>query len=300
MIQINLLPENDKKGRAPKKAGGMTLEAGPGQGGNVLVAVVALAVASVVGGAGYFSWNTVHQAQMATRKLEAEKKEVATQIAGLSDQAKEIQHLREVFNNQWEVLQSLDPPDRILWSEKVNMLAHFIPADVFVSKLKLDEEIVEVELQSSIEARQKWEEGGKKGTKPEVTKKPVINYTLRITGQATGADNVEQFDNVLKFHDAMKAYETVDNSGTKRSFMDCFNPDIEFENIQATLYEGFPVNQFTFKLRSKPVSPTEPTKEETDSKAAKEPAKKTPAKRETPAKKAAKKTAEAATGKPKA
>lgn len=255
MIQINLLPTTDRKGGAAKKAEKVKSVGGAFE--SLVVLVFAGATFAVVGATGYLSWNKVHQTKVAYHKLESEKKQIESEIDKFSDKAKEVQRMREIFDNQWEVLQSLDPPNRILWSEKINMLADLIPADVFLTKLHLEEHVTDVEIESSIEAREKWEAGGKKGPKPPVVKKPVITYTFRITGLATGSDNVEQFDNVIKFSDAIVAHESTDARGNKTRFMDNFSPNIDFEELEATLYEGTPVNQFTFRLTTEPMGKDE-------------------------------------------
>jgi hypothetical protein len=160
--------------------------------------------------------------------------------------------MREVLNNQWELLQALDPPDRILWAEKLDMLANLMPANVFLTDIVVHENLVEVETESSIRARRKWEANDKKGPRPPVRKKPIITYVLNIKGLATGSDNVEQFDNVLKFHQALVNHQYVDDKDVKRRFMEGFNPNIEFESVRATLYQGFPVNEFSFRMRTIP------------------------------------------------
>lgn len=252
MIQINLLPGTENKGKAKGKG---PVKEGPSGGAfeGFLILMFGLVVFSAVGAAGYTSWSSVHEEKVKFERLDAQKKAVDKEVSTLSPQAKEIAHMRDVFNSQWEVLQSLDPPNRILWCEKINMLANLIPSDVFLTKLDLTEQVVDVETQASIDARTKWESAGKKGEKPPVAKRPVISYTLRLTGIATGADNVEQFDNVIKFHDALIANESVDAKGAKHHFMDNFDPNISFETVQANLYEGQPVNQFTFRLQTKAI-----------------------------------------------
>lgn len=250
MIQINLLPEADKKGRGRKTA--KAAGAGSAPFGSAVVAMAAVAVVVIVGGTGYNSWSGVHEVKAKVAKLVAEKQVVEEEIGQLSDEAREIRRLRQVFSNQWEVLQSLDPPNRILWSEKINMLANLMPAEIFLSEIDLKETVLEIEIQASIDARQKWSDDGKRGTEPLPVKKPIITYTLQLKGLATGPSGVEQFNNVIRFHDALVAHESVDETGTKRRFMENFNPSIEFESVKATLYEGVPVNEFIFRLRTIP------------------------------------------------
>lgn len=249
MIQINLLPDSTKAKSKPKKRSSSSISTG-----GPIIVLFALVAFGGVGALGFASWNSVHKVKANFLKLRAEKQAVEKEVDQFSSKAKEIKRLRQLFTNQWEVLQSLDPPDRILWAEKVNMLAELMPTDVFLTKVELEENVVEVEIESSIQARQAWEKGGKKGDKPEVVKKPVITYDFTLTGLATGDDNVEQFDNVIKFHDALVSAESTNARGETRRFMDRFDPNVEFETVEAVLYEGVPVNKFIFKLRTQPAA----------------------------------------------
>jgi hypothetical protein len=69
---------------------------------------------------------------------------------------------------------------------------------------------------------------------------------------ALGEDNVKQFNNMMRFHDAMMNFETVDEKGVRRQFMDGFEDEIEFKSVEAEVYHGKPVNKFTFVLKTVP------------------------------------------------
>lgn len=247
MIEINLLPDNDRSARKSRKA------AAPSFGGREKFVVAAFAVVAFgsVGAIGFGSWNKVHQAKVDYMQLKAKQQKLEKEVAATSEKAQEIMELRRVFSDQLEILRSLDPPNRILWSEKIDMIADLMPSNVFLEEVRVEETVTEVELQSSIQARQEWEKNGKEGPQPEVVKKPVITHTLVLSGVTTGADNVEQFDNVVKFHDALTNHKRVETDGTVRRFMDSFDPNVEFETVEATLHQGFPVHHFIFKLKTK-------------------------------------------------
>lgn len=253
MIEINLLPENERKGRKKRSAG--ALLSAPVGGEKYAVIGAGVLVALIVVVLGFGSVSKVATAKSNFDRLQAEKKGLDKEVSELSGKAQEIREMREVLNNQWEILQSLDPVDRILWCEKIEMLANLMPPDVFLTEINVDETVKEIELESSIAAREKWEKDGRQGPKPQVVKKPIITYSLLLKGLTTGSSNVEQFDNVIKFHDALINHEVKHASGKNRRFMDNFDPNIEFETVRATLYEDVPVNEFIFKLRTLPSTP---------------------------------------------
>src|SRR5690606_36431461 len=147
-------------------------------------------------------------------------------------QAEQVRKFREVVNNQMDVLRSLDPPDRILWSEKLNMLAGLIPPDVFLDEVKVVERVDLVETEQSKAAREAWRknDNSKKGPEPKIVYRPVISYNLFITGLALGDNHVEQFNNVMAFHKAMIDHEEPARGGETRRFMDGFRDEIQFES----------------------------------------------------------------------
>lgn len=251
MIEINLLPETERKGRA--KAPGAGAGRSSGMEGFAILALAGLMTVVVATG-GLYSRSKIKAAERKVQQRRSELARIESEIQKNQKEAQQIRRMRDVLNNQWELLQALDPPDRLLWSEKMDMLANLMPANVFLSEIGVKENIVEVETQASIANRKKWEANKKQGPKPPVIKKPIITYTLGLKGLTTGSDNVEQFDNVLKFHQALVSYKRADAKGVQRRFMQGFDPNIEFETVRATLYQGFPVNEFSFKLKTKPAA----------------------------------------------
>jgi hypothetical protein len=250
MIEINLLPEPDAKGR---KAGRKPVPGASGTGlETAAILMLAAVMAALVFSGGFYSISQLRAAQERRQVAQTRLDQVQAEINKHEREARQIRRMRQVLNNQWELLQALDPPDRILWSEKLEMLANLMPPNVFLSNIGVVENVVEVETAASIERRRQWEANRRQGQRPPVVKKPIITYVLTVKGLATGADNIEQFDNVLKFHQALISHKTVDHNGVERAFMDNFNPNIEFESVLATLFEGVPVNEFSFKLRTKP------------------------------------------------
>lgn len=256
MITINLLDQGSAKGRPGKPAApGARPSAGGGGGGSLLTILALLFALGINGAAGWFGYQNYSSAHKRFAAIKGEHDKVQAEIANKENEAESVRKYREVVENQLDVLNSLDPADRILWAEKLNMLSGLMPTNVFLAEIDVQEKVTMVETEQSKQARAKWQKMKKaekdKTKEPKIVTKPVISYVVRLTGLASGKDNVEQFDNMMKFHRAMTEFETVANSGEARRFMDNFNPNIEFEKVEATVYEGVPVNQFVFKLTTK-------------------------------------------------
>ena len=262
MIQINLLDQSGLKGKASAPGVSLSSAARPGGSplGAVLIVICAVLLLGIDGGLFFYAYAKVNESTVALDAVKAQQKKLKIEIDKKTMMADQVRKYREVVNNQMDVLKSLDPPDRILWCEKINALSNLMPANVFLAEVKIDENIKMVETQQSKEAHMKWDKSPKKATLKEPTpvQKPVINYTVMMTGLALGKDNVEQMQNVTAFHKALIDDAEVDSSGKMRRFMDGFNDNIEFDSLEATMYEGMPVNKFIFKLTTKPMGEDEP------------------------------------------
>lgn len=265
MIQINLLDQPGAKTTKVSSAAGSAFSAPAKPSGSPAVTVVVLLLAGVLlvvnAGAAYFAYSNVLQSENSLEQVKNSQKKLKDEIAHKMSQAEQIRHYREVVSNQMDVLRSLDPPNRILWCEKINELSDLMPPKVFLSEIKVTENSKMVETQQSKDARANWEKSPKKSKlpPPPVVQKPVISYDVFVTGLALGRDNVEQMKNVTAFHKALIENSGVDASGKPIHFMDGFNDNIEFESLEATLYEGTPVNKFVFKLTTKPSGEDSPS-----------------------------------------
>jgi hypothetical protein len=247
MIRINLLDQSPGKRNA---VGDPSLPQG---GGSVIVLLAAMVMITLNGGLAMKAWKNVGRAKADFQGIKAERDGLKANINSQLNEADQIREFREIVANQMDVLRSLDPQDRILWCEKVNMLANLIPANVFLVDLEITEDVKMVETEQSKIAREKWKTTSKKkrkGDEPKPVFKPVIKYKMDITGLALGKDSVEQFNNVLSFHEAMIAHQEVDAFGKDQRFMDGFNSNIEFDTVETMVYEGTPVNKFIFKLQT--------------------------------------------------
>jgi len=244
MIRINLLPE-ELRGRG-RRAGA----ARPGG----MSPIIPLIIAALILIDALAFYVVVYRANQTKARTEELKAELAAKTKERDERMPEYQQLvdlREQLKVKEAILRTLDPPDRILWSQKLNMLCYIVHPQVFVTNMRLTENVQLVETQASIERRQQWEADPKKtGPAPEPVKVPIITQTLTVTGITTGETNREQLDAFNQFWNDLQAYQTVNNRGETVRFMDGFAsteivaPGLVFEQVVG----GKEVGQFTITL----------------------------------------------------
>lgn len=258
MIKINLLPQTSQKGVAARATGG-----GSNHNKALLLAGTVVVMVALNAMAGWAAFRSVYTAKEEVDRIKDKCDLVDKQIKNRMSEADLVRKYREVVTNQMDVLKSLDPPERILWCEKINMLSNLIPPEVFLTEVAVTEHMELIETEASKAARSKWEKAKEKvGKEPEIVKRPIISYQMKLTGLALGKESVDQMNNVMKFHTAMTSYRMSDGKGREHRFMDGFNPNIDLGSIEAAVYQGTPVNQFTFTLRTRTMGTEELKKTE--------------------------------------
>jgi hypothetical protein len=178
---------------------------------------------------------------------------VQGKIDGLEGEYQALKYIKMLVANQIEILNSLNPTNRLLWSEKLNMLADLIPPNVYITDLLMTESINNVETLESQQRRVEWEKAGKKGTAPSVVKKPVIKQSLRITGITFAENSEKRLQLVLDFLNALQEYSYRTASGETRHFMENFDDFVKIVNIPTVVVQGVEVNQFIFVISSRPL-----------------------------------------------
>lgn len=278
MIKTNLLPPELQKKRAQPKRGGGGLSAGSGPG--VSFAAVALALLFVFvlidGYTAYRLYSTVSTAKRAAAKaksdLDAAKKFYDDQHKAYEEKFREWTLMRE----KEEILTVLMPKDRIIWAEKLNMLADLIPDGVYLSNVEVTEKIDKVETKESIKAREEYQKKKdeitakkaaaavsgppeKIGPEPLKIEKPIITQTLILSALAQwGEGDVARLDKVSEFQQRMQTYETKNDKGEVRRFGDGFDQEKDGRlKIQPGVQEkkeiaGVTVWQFKLTLATRP------------------------------------------------
>lgn len=250
MIRINLLPEEMRgRGRrgAPVRREGLSPMA--------IAAIALLALLNIV--AFYLVFNRAASAKARTKDLQAEIDRKTKERDTRMPEYQQLVDLREQLKVKESILKTLDPPDRILWSQKLNMLCYIVHPQVFITNMKLEEDEKQVETEASIRRRNDWDESKTKtGPEPQPVMVPIITQTMTVTGITTGESNREQLDAFRKFWESLQSYQTKDNRGQTVRFMDGFakteviDPGLVFDQEVA----GKQVGQFTITLTTVPMS----------------------------------------------
>ncbi len=253
MIKVNLLPQEavSRRGAAPAAAGA------PG-GGGALVALALVGAFVVVALLAVYVFYGNMKSKSGVLAAKKELADVEKDIKRLEGDFLILKQKKQVFENQLEVLNSLDPPDRLLWCEKVNLLPELVPEGVFLTRINVEEQVREVETAESIKRRADWEKASKakRGPKPVAVKKPVIRQTLTIEGVAyvEGGQSDKRLELFTTFLRNLQEKEpTVPFTKKKKSFMQNFENEVSFDPIVGASLEGREVSKFIIRLRSKPM-----------------------------------------------
>jgi Tfp pilus assembly protein PilN len=246
MIKVNLLPAELAGKKRKEKV------AAPKPSFIIMVVVLALFVLVALEAL------LVHQAKASSdsniEALISERDDIQGKIDDLEDDYQALKEIKALVGNQIEILNSLNPPDRLLWSEKLNMLADLIPRDVYVTDLRMTESVEDVETLESQQRRAEWEKAGKMGTPPAAVKKPVIRQSLQITGITYAKNSDKRLQLVLDFLNALQGYSYRTPDGQVRRFMDNFDELIRIVKIPTVDIQGVEVSQFIFIITSQPLS----------------------------------------------
>ncbi|MBN1867893.1 hypothetical protein JW916_11430 [Candidatus Sumerlaeota bacterium] len=281
MIRINLLPSELRGRRGRAKAAAAATAAGPPTPalGNFLVVAWLIVVIAVVGYLVNSNWKTYAAAKDKAQQARTAIQEREDKIRRQEEESRELLRLWDRLKIQEEILNSLMPENRLLWSEKLNMLARLLPEGVFITRLEVAEETKMVETERSKANRRDWESrqranrsergSGRSGSssqedkEPEKIMKPQIKQTLRLKAAAIGEDKNERFDRMLKFENALKVYEQENRKNQTRRFMDGFSElvygDIDKDEIlmQDAALDGVQVWEFDMELPTRVETPQE-------------------------------------------
>ncbi|GAB4310999.1 MAG: hypothetical protein Kow0059_00780 [Candidatus Sumerlaeia bacterium] len=253
-VSINLLPP-ELAGKAGKARAARPAAGGvPRQGPNplfVLIALIAFALAA------YGLWTIYDKTRTEERlfkKAEQDLKDLEKKVAAKRAEFQEFIETRDLIMALSEVLDAIDPPNRIIWAEKLVMLADLVPENVYVTSLKVVEKERQVITEESKRAIEEWEKGGQVGPKPEEIKKPIIHQEVTISALCRVDQAREVFDPILLFLKAMQSYTHVRQDGSVHSFMENFVDQPTYGEIKQTTYDGVNVYQFNIYLKTKPLS----------------------------------------------
>lgn len=252
MIKVNLLPQDV----AVAGRGAARPLSGPVSGGAVvaLTLVLAYVLVSIIG---FMVVYARIQSDNAVKSAQQEHQAVVDKIATLEKNYKDLKTARALYENQLEVLNALDPKERLLWCEKFNLLPQLVPEGVFLTRIKVDEEVREVETAESLRRQQEWQRAGSRGARPPVVKKPQIRQTLTLEGVAyiEGGQSDRRLELIIAFLNSLRSKEAiVPHTKNPKSFMENFEgQDVTWDPIIGDTVGGREVSRFVFKLKTKPM-----------------------------------------------
>ena len=248
MIKVNLLPTDGAKGQkkrqiaAPKPSIVVVL----------ILAIVYLAVGTEVY---VVAKNRLGMFNEKKKKFD-EKEKILKDIEDLEEQFEKLKEIKGLIYNQVEILRALKTSDRILWSEKINMLSAMIPENVYITKMKMKEKQEPIVTQESQEKIKEWEtlpEDEKASIpKPEPIFKPLITQTIIIDGISRGGSPEECLVCIVDFQKAMNSYKETRRDGTVSKFRDIFDK-IEMGDTYMSAVEDVEVRKFQFILTTQPL-----------------------------------------------
>lgn len=292
MIRVNLLPQDTRSKASSKSAA----PEGPNPGGSPIVNVLSfLILVSCLGGASYgfyFINNEVSTRQTEEAKLKKEIQDAEREERIRGEEFRALQAKEKQALDRGRVLLTLDPPDRLLWAEKLNMLADLRPEGIAITKIELSEDVQMVTSPESAAEIARWEAaqreganrnrsssggstsasssdsgsssggrrsrggGGSAATKPREVKIPIITQTLTIEGIAYQLQQQQRLTDINVFRSALDGYFLTLPDRQMRRFMDGFKPSIARRNLaQINRYQGFErvVTSFAFSIETVPI-----------------------------------------------
>ncbi len=254
MIRINLLPVEEKKRRRARRTREPGLPSAAREGVSFISIIIVVICFAIVGTLGYVIYK---QKITSERELQQRKGDIARykeNIQSIQDKYTEIKELLEITTNQIEVLKALDPPNRLLWSEKLNMLAELVPDGIYLTQIQVTEQINEVPTKESQSRHQEWVRKGKQGPQPQVVKKPIITQNLYLYGISRADTPEDRLRLISSFNEALRTFEWKTRDDTVHSFYEHFSGEIDTRELVVTRVERIPVTKFTFIIRTKSFS----------------------------------------------
>ncbi|MEQ8820074.1 MAG: hypothetical protein RLY93_07490 [Sumerlaeia bacterium] len=252
MIRINLLAQQQASGKAaaaPKAGGGGGFNAT-----GLLVAVILLIALGAALGSALMFFNRVRESQLAVERLQAEKKSIDAEINKKRADSEDLARTLSVLKTQYVVLQALDPPDRLLWSRKLNVLPMYVPGGIFLTDITVTENVKEVELPESRRRYADWEKNDKKGTPPTRTFKPVITQQMSLKGVSfvTEGGSSERIRKIIDFYNDLRDKKvTLEWNGEEVNFMDKFKDEEAFSDFESVEIDKRQCTKFAFNFTTR-------------------------------------------------
>jgi len=260
MIRINLLPEKETKKRRR-----VVERPTPQRKVSPLTVLVALLIVAAIAGYYYYGIRRPLAAKHKRKtELELKIKNLDKQIAKIRDSVAGLKAAESITKDMLNIVYALDPPDRILWSEKLNQISDLVPDNVYITRITVTETIKKKETLESQKRRREWaaahkkRKGRRKSATTEKAPAPVyypeITQTLTIRAIAYSENESDRIRLINEFYDNLMS-GTNPQAKISEDFMKGFKGTIEYGDIAPKVVGGRQVAEFSFKLRTKPTAP---------------------------------------------
>ena len=248
MIKINLLPQEMIGGKAagPSPAGA--------NAGSLLVTLVLLLLFATNAIVGFLLFSRWSAASTRHTEISIKAKKAKSDLQDTELRYKDTKGSIERMQKLLKVAQQLDPPDRLLWSRKLNMLPYLVPEGVYLTQIAVTQTTREKDSDESVKARNDWAKSTDKKKSPQpppLVKIPVIFQTLTLRGISHVPDGtgVQRLEQITGFHRNMVTQKVqVPFDKEPKSFLDGFiNRPVPTSVLGKTL-EGREVSVFSYSL----------------------------------------------------
>jgi hypothetical protein len=225
------------------------------EGTAVVLLVIIVLLLLNVGAGGY-----ILMQRNSSQSLLAEERRLAAIVdAELKTTKVEYDELNtslETMRRLIELAERLDPPDRVLWSRKLNALPMLTPTGVFLTQIEVTQRIQEVDTPESTEAYNRWLQN-RRGPQPVIEKVPVVTQQLVMRGisyveSGTATQRLEQYEQFVRNLRSRQVRLPFDQEPS--SFMEGLVDLIQLSPYDQTTMQGRDVGTFTVTLTTKPVT----------------------------------------------
>lgn len=251
MIKINLLPQEMTGGRPGGKSAAASQSSG-----TALVVLLFLVLFVVNAGLAAWIYLQYSEAEQRVADARAEAAEVKEELNAKQQAVEAVQLSIQEMEKLIAIAEELDPPDRFLWSKKLNMLPNVVPEGVYLTQIQVSETIVERETPESIAARTAWQQE-RQGSPPPVVKMPQFTQTLSLQGVSYVPDGTpgQRLDQIIRFQTNLRDERVVlPFENMEERFVEGFTGNIDpSAPVVADEVAGRDVSTFTFQLITKPM-----------------------------------------------
>ncbi|MBN1518423.1 hypothetical protein JXA32_17815 [Candidatus Sumerlaeota bacterium] len=188
MIEINLLPDDMRKGGRAKSSKPVKAKTAPGTGISPLVPFVFLLMLAGTAVAGYMMLIDYYQKKVEVKAIVDKELQLSNDVKRRQNELKDLERLETEVNTRLKILQSLDPEDRLFWAEKLNIISDLRLENIYLEKIELTEEVEDVETPESQLRRAEWQRARQRDAnsvpraEPRKETRPKIEQTLVLHG----------------------------------------------------------------------------------------------------------------------